>query len=57
MLAFVAYLCAFLAGIFTLAPDTTEEAYVEISDTDLEDPVGAATSTLPGKGEIFVIAL
>ena len=47
----LAYLCAFLAGILTLAPETAEETYVELSDTEPEDTVGAATTTLPGKGE------
>ena len=42
---------------FTLAPDTAEEMYVEISDTEPEDSVGAATTTLPGKGEICAITL
>ena len=57
MLASIAYLCAFLAGIFTLAPDTAEETYVEISDTEPEDSVGAATTTFPGNGEICIITL
>ena len=57
VLASIAYLCAFLAGILTLAPDTAEETYVELSDTEPEDTVGAATTTLPGKGEICVINL
>ena len=47
----IAYLCAFLAGILTLAPETAEETYVELSDTEPEDTVGAASTTLPGKGE------
>ena len=55
--ASIAYLSAFLAGILTLAPDSAEGTYVEISDTEPEDPVGAATTTLPGKGEICVITL
>src|SRR3954465_2318269 len=46
-----AYLCAFLAGTRTLAPDPAEETYVELSDTEPEDTVGAATTTYPGKGE------
>jgi len=50
-LASIAYLCAFLAGILTLAPETAEETYVELSDTEPEDTVGAASTTLPGKGE------
>ena len=40
-----------------LAPETAEETYVELSDTEPEDTVFAATTTLPGKGEIFVITL
>ena len=40
-----------------LAPDTAEETFVEISDTEPEDSVGAAMTTLPGKGEICVITL
>ena len=51
ILASIAYLCAFLAGILTLAPETTEETYMELSDTEPEDTVGAASTTLPGKGE------
>src|SRR3954462_4804586 len=46
-----AYLCAFLAGTRTLAPEPAEETYVELSDTEPEDTVGAATTTYPGKGE------
>ena len=46
-----AYLCVFLAGIFTLAPEADEETYVELSDTEPEGTVGAASTTLPGKGE------
>ena len=49
--ASLAYLCAFLAGILTVAPETAEETYVELSDTEPEDIVGAASTTLPGKGE------
>jgi len=41
----------------TLAPDTAEETYVEISDTEPEDSVGAATTTFLDKGEICVITL
>ena len=55
--ASVAYLCVFLAGIFTLAPETDEETYVELSDTEPEGTVSAASTTLPGKGEICVITL
>ena len=53
----IAYLCAFLAGVLTLAPETAEETFVELSDTEPEDTVSAATTTLPGKGEICVITL
>src|SRR3954463_15005264 len=49
--ASIAYLCAFLAGTRTLAPEPAEETYVELSDTEPEDTVGAATTTYPGKGE------
>ena len=41
----------------TSAPETAEETVVEISDTEPEDSVGAAMTTLPGKGEIYVITL
>src|SRR3954464_10754829 len=34
-----------------LAPEPAEETYVELSDTEPEDTVGAATTTYPGKGE------
>src|ERR1041384_4757283 len=50
-LAPIDYLCAFLAGVCTLAPETAEETYVELSDTEPEDTVGSASTTLPGKGE------
>src|ERR1041384_2719184 len=53
--ASIAYLCAFLAGILTLAPETAEETYVELSDTEPEDTVGAATTTLPGKGGLITL--
>jgi len=51
----VAYLCAFPCRYLTLAPETAEETYVEISDTEPEDPVGASSTTCPGKGEIDTI--
>src|SRR3954471_18212321 len=35
----------------TLAPETDEETYVELSDTEPESTVGSASTTLPGKGE------
>ena len=47
----IAYLCAFLPGILMLAPETTEETYVELTDTEPDDTVGAASTTLSGKGE------
>src|SRR3954466_10627957 len=50
-LAPIAYLRVFLAGVCTLAPEPAEETYVELSDTEPEDTVGAATTTYPGKGE------
>ena len=53
----VVYLCAFPCRYLTLAPKTAEETYVEISDTEPEDPVGAPTTTFPGKGEIYTITL
>ena len=57
VLASLAYLCAFLAGILTLAPDTAEETFVEFPYTETEDPEGTATTNYPGKGEICVITL
>jgi len=50
-------LVCFPCRYFTLAPDTAEETFVEISDTEPEDSVGAATTTLLGKGEICAITL
>ena len=50
----VAYLCASLCRYFTSAPETAEETYVEISDTEPEDPVGASSTTYPGKGETYI---
>src|SRR3954470_24061449 len=47
----ITYLCAFLTGILTLAPDTAEETFVEFPYTETEDPVGSATTTDPGKGD------
>ena len=44
----------FLAGTFTLTPETTKETFVEISDTEPEDPVGASPMTYPGKGETYI---
>ena len=50
-------LVCFPCRYLTLAPETAEETYVELSDTDPEDTVGAATTTLPGKGETHNITL
>ena len=36
-------------------PKPAQETYVEISDTELEDPVGASSTTDPGKGETYII--
>ena len=44
-------LVRFPCRYLTLAPKTAEETYVELSDTEPEDTVDAATTTLPGKGE------
>src|SRR3954468_2228440 len=44
-------LLCFPCRYLTLAPETAEETYVELSDTEPEDTVGAASTTLPGKGE------
>ena len=41
----VVYLHAVLCRYLTLAPETAEETYVEISDTELEDPAGASLTT------------
>ena len=49
--ASIAYLCVFLAGVCTLAPETAKETYMELSDTEPKDTVGSASTTLPGKGE------
>ena len=40
-----------------LAPESAEDTFVEISDTEPEGPVGAPTTTFPGKGEIYTITL
>ena len=53
----VAYLCAFPCRYLMLAPETAEETYVEISDTEPEDPVVASSTTYPCKGEIYIITL
>ena len=47
----VTYLCSSFAIVCTLAPETAEETYVELSDTEPEDTVGPASTTLLGKGE------
>ena len=39
-----------------LAPETAEETYVEVSDTEPEDPAASASTTdYPGKGKIYTI--
>src|SRR3954467_12031761 len=43
--------CVFSCRCVTLVPETGEETYVELSDTEPEGTVGAASTTLPGKGE------
>ena len=50
-------LVCFPCRYLTLAPETAEETYVELSDTEPEDTVGAATTTLPSKGETHNITL
>ena len=50
----VVYLCASPCRYLTLAPETAEETYVEISDTEPEDPAGASSTTYPGKGETYI---
>ena len=50
-------LVCFPCRYLTLAPETAEETFMEISDTEPEDSVGAATTTLPGKGETYTITL
>ena len=50
-------LVCFPCRYLTLAPETAEETYVELSDTEPEDTVGAATTTFPGKGDIHNITL
>ena len=50
-------LVCFPCRYLTLAPETAEETFVEISDTEPEDPMGAPTTTCPGKGEIYTITL
>ena len=44
------YLCAFPCRYLTLAPETAEETYMEISDSEPEDRAGASSRTYPGKG-------
>ena len=50
-------LVCFPCRYLTLAPKTAEETFVEISDTEPEDPVGASSTTYPRKGEIYTITL
>ena len=51
--------CVLPCRYLTLAPETAKETFVEISNTEPEDPVGASSSstTYPGKGEIYTITL
>ena len=42
-------------GTVRLAPEPAEETYVEISDTEPEDPAGALSMTYLGKGETYII--
>ena len=51
----IVYLCAFPCRYLTLAPETAEEIYVEISDTEPEDPMGASSTTYPGNGDTYII--
>ena len=39
----------------TIAPEPTEETYVELSDTEPEDLAGAPPTTYSGKGETYII--
>ena len=50
---------AFLCRYRTLEPELAEETYVELSDTETEDPAGVPSTTYPGKGVYisFLIAL
>src|SRR3954462_7978866 len=50
LFTFVPFPCRY----HTLEPEVAEETYVEISDTEPEDPVGASSTTYPGKGEIYI---
>ena len=50
----VVYLCDFPCRYLTLAPETAEETYVEISDTEPEDLADASSTTYPGKGETYI---
>ena len=45
----------FLCRYRTLAPELAEEAYMELSNTETEDPAGAPSTTYLGKGETYII--
>ena len=49
--------CLLPCRYLTLAPETAEETYVEISDTEPEEPATSASTTTdyPGKGKIYTI--
>ena len=47
--------CFSFAGTVRLAPEPAQETYVEISDTEPEDPAGASSTTYPVKGETYII--
>ena len=49
--------CVLTCRYHTLAPETAEETFMEISNTEPEDSVGAPTTTFPDKGEICTITL
>ena len=53
----IAYLCDFPCRYLMLEPESAEQTFVEISDTEPEETVGAASTTFPGKGEIYTITL
>ena len=44
----------FLCRYHTFAPESAEETYVEISDTELEDPAGASSTTYTVKGDTYI---
>ena len=46
---------AFLCRYRTLEPELAEETYLELSDTETEDPTGIPSVVYPGKGETYII--